>query len=299
MESILPYFEGAEGEEVFGSKAIHHLWGMLRVQSAKGFGFNIPNLSSATPGFSDLVSHAHARALLDVANKADLNDPALATKTFAEMSQGQQIHFNQALAGLFGQQGAIDRLEEMTATPITKKEAIARIARTREVSGRRAAQAANHARGAAGNVAGGGAWKGMKDYYKRFASSELGQIMDTKVGRVATLGLGVMGAIGVLHAAKNRDRAPEDMGGPPHLPGGTPYTGPMGLGLAFQRMQEPDDDMWGTTYELRARGGMDASRFATQAQFIAGADSMSGSIGDSRSLENPDRQRQRVMESFR
>jgi hypothetical protein len=303
MEDLLGHFEDKGGEKVFGDDAIHHLWGMARVQSSRGFGYNIANLSSASPGFADLWGRAHAKALLTAADEVDvqslLTDTGFAKKTVAEMSVGEQVKFNQALAGLFGQRGAEDRLNEMLETDITETAVRERIATTRDVRGRRAAQGANHARQASGKVTGAGSWKGMNDYYKRFATSDLGQVLDTKLGRAGAMGIGLMGAIGVIHAVNKRDRAPEDMGGPPHLPGGTPYTGPMGGGMAFQLAQEQGDQMWGTTYELRARGGMDAGRMAIQAQYITGADSTSGSVNDSRSLAPKEKAVQAVMEMFR
>jgi hypothetical protein len=48
-------------------------------------------------------------------------------------------------------------------------------------------------------------------------------VRETKGAKGVLMGLGFMVALGALHGDKNLDRTPEDMGGPPLLPGGSAY----------------------------------------------------------------------------
>lgn len=95
----------------------------------------------------------------------------------------------------------------------------------------------------------------------------------------AGITIGALGALGLIRAVTHRkDHTPEDARGPAYLPGGSPYDMPN----RPQRLGPPSippgsNPQLGMTYQVRARGGFEASKLQQALAFLTGG-SVAGTI---------------------
>lgn len=157
-------------------------------------------------------------------------------------------------------QGAIDPASGMT------EGLRAAYASAAEDFGLDKAAAARRAVDQANNVASGGGLGSLR------------KLMDTRLGKAGLYaGIATVGA-GLVHQVRGKDHTPEDMQGPPNMPGGNPYQGrqpPLDLSArAPRQMRSP-----GVTYEVRTRGSDPSNLYEEMADIIGGG-SVTGTTYD-------------------
>lgn len=83
----------------------------------------------------------------------------------------------------------------------------------------------------------------------------------------------IFAGLGLLHEMRG-DRTPEEMAGPPLLPGGSSYESYEGFdpNSIYSSVQSPTFGQMGqgTTYKIRANGSFDAYALGTQASALTG-----------------------------
>lgn len=108
---------------------------------------------------------------------------------------------------------------------------------------------------------------------QRFNMDGFKQIVrDTKGAKSVLVGLGFLTALGALHGDKNLDRTPEDMSGPPLLPGGSAYEDYSELDdfSSIYSMASGNSMSPGVLYQVNVNGRIEPTELQNRIQSITG-----------------------------
>jgi len=264
LEHLSQWFEevpgGKPGELVAGPQVYGRMLALQKMVHERGLGYNVLSMGHGEEvSVSELDIRARKWAMLQ---KADLDTKRRVL------------------------------LEADLAEPITLTATKKMIGELRGHLGGSKGRTASDLLDVAAGVSGG-----KRGLFERGGMRHIKDFFEVKSNRYIGAVAGVAVGVGVVRSwARRKDRTPESLHGAPELPGGQPYLGPVGGGFSFgSTMDQPPGG--GIVYDVRSRGGDGA--FVDQAQAIVGARSVSGNIYPTRSLENPDRQRERTMAGVR
>lgn len=197
-----------------------------------------------------------ARALLG----QELSDATLQT-----LIHFAKIHPNSDSARLLAQ------MDMKSTRPITQEQVLTGIDDFAPGSQQQAmgAKAYAHAKGVIDNIKGPQGWKVLGD------GGMIASLMDKPIFKRGAIAAGLLAGGSVLYR-KLTDRSPEDMQGPPMLPGGGFYEDMPQTPAPQVGNQYVPPNTGGVTYRIQARGNFSPNELAQQAQLISGG-SVTGS----------------------
>jgi len=134
--------------------------------------------------------------------------------------------------------------------------------------GRAAYGRARAARNASDDVVSAGAESASR--LKRINLSSMKELFEHKTFRKAAIATGGLVAFSAIYQ-KVKDRTPEDLAGPPMLPGGSFYSGQKTGGQEINPISQQSGQS-GVTYRVRATGNFNPEEFSNSMGNLTGAD---------------------------